>query len=105
MIIDFIPKCFEGESKEFEGKISVKQMSVIQKYELLDAANRGETEIQKLIAGIKMVASHVDSVNIKRLADGKEFKSYDELVADAQCDVLVQEIVAFVFAGCGVSKK
>lgn len=87
----------------FEGHIMLRGNTYDERMEMLEAngimANsKGEvtdtsisviSELRKLV---KKSKDHYLSVHLKRLKDGKEFKSFDEMSEDPDCDAILSEV-------------
>jgi hypothetical protein len=42
---------------------------------------------------------HIKEVSVKHIESETEYKSYDDLLSDSKCDILINDIVNFVFSG------
>ncbi|WP_374029772.1 hypothetical protein [Bdellovibrio bacteriovorus] len=109
----YVPKPCEKAGKEkqkFTGHVVLRVPSSTEKLVMLEQIGvefeeNGEMkplQTTKLSTLKKMVEASKDffqEVNIKRLEDGKEFKSFDELNYDDSCLAILTDVAAQMFNG------
>lgn len=103
MVIEYKPK-----DKDYEGVIKFDAPSYPQRLKYVKACNiktetneKGEAtvshsldNVEAMIIALENAKKHVKHVDVKRKSDGKEYKSYDDLLEDA--DEICNEIFALL---------
>lgn len=117
--IKFIPKvCTDHEEEEdvkgkkkvvqvkatFKGHVFLRPATFDERYEILEKTqlefdSEGGVVVKKGSNPFGMIRTLVDAskkfyqeVDLERIADGKKFKSFDELSEDGGCDKIIVEI-------------
>ena len=107
MIIDYKP-----EDKDYEGTIKWDVPSYAQRlnyskqcnYEIVDGQFVYSAQnIDGLLKALELAKDHVKEVNLKRKSDGREYKSYDDLLMDA--DEVCQELQGLVLSRPSLGKS
>lgn len=116
MISKFVPSVCDGEGKEFEGYVEVEELFYEDRLVLVEQlelpiGEDGEIDM-KMKDSMKYIGKLVKSsipfvkkVELKRLSDGVEFKSYDELRLDGNNAKVIIEIASRVVNGAGLGKQ
>lgn len=93
----------------FSGHITLRVPTFDERYEAMEAigvtvSTKGEIDVQN--SALKLIREMVRaskkfyiSVDLKRLSDGKEFKSLEDLEFDSSCDAILLEVAREVKTG------
>ena len=116
--IQFVPeacKASEGKDAKFSGHINIQCPTFDERYELIEKAGFEMDSEGKIATGIKQLPAlrkavkfskeFVKGVALKKLDDGTEYKSFEEMEVDPDCDEILIEIGTQVMNGFRVSKK
>lgn len=115
MDIKFTPKAckeIKGESGDvlkaalYSGHVVIDMPSFDARCELgetLASLVRGIPEdivgLRRARESVKLAAKRVKYVEMKRVRDGKEYNSFDDILADAGCTEIITEVTAAVLMG------
>ena len=110
MDVVFIPSQCKGKDATFKGSVTLRMPSFDERYQYLEEINLkvnsdGEADLGSMnqIGMIrKMVRfskDHYSKVELKRVEDGKEFKSFDEMAFDPSCDAILSEVAGQLING------
>lgn len=109
MEIDYIPTQCKGEDKKFEGTVKIKLPSFDQKYLYMEQSGFSVNEKGEFESGIKQIPAirkmvsfakdHIVSVSLKKIPSGVQFKAYDEMIYDGDCDSILIEIAMQLMNG------
>ena len=109
MEIDYIPSQCKGEGKSFEGSMKIKLPSFDQKYLYMEQSGFSVNEKGEFESGMKQIPAirkmvgfakdHIISVSLKKIQSGVEFKAYDEMIYDGDCDAILIEIAMQLMNG------
>lgn len=92
----FIPKACDDVL--FSGHILMRKPRFNEKYDLIESLNLNQSDQDNINSGIRKLRELIDickqyviSVDIKNLETGEEFKSFDDLFDDIDCeDILIE---------------
>lgn len=103
------PKQEKSEEAIFEGHILLKKPLMHERYELIEktgfvVTDKGEVEasVKQLPAMIKLVSlvkSHFVEVALKKKDGAVEYKSYDDLSFDPDCELLLITLASLIMGG------
>ena len=98
--VKFVPDCAKGKSALFDGHVVLKKPTVM---EALKGAELGRSledgSLEKLGELLEWTKPFYVSVDIKSLEDNSEYKTFDELMSDSSCLVLLQEVMTKLLGG------
>lgn len=112
--ISYIPKPARGDDAEFEGSIEIKTLSLEEKLEFFDSqgieagvGEDGESELKiskksnmkLLIAAIRMAKWKYVSVSLKKKSNGEEYKFYEDLDNDPDCQGIITDVATAILNG------
>jgi hypothetical protein len=117
--IDFIPEACKGDSAKFEGSVVLRAPTMAERakyrfmaFSKLKGDPFGEqTTADKLEQVVAMAEvcevtkDHIKEIHIRRKSDGYEFKNYEELSCDYECEAILIEIATQMVKGVLVSKN
>lgn len=116
--IQFVPeacKASEGKEARFEGHVEIECPKFNERYELIEKAGFEMDAEGRILTGIKQLPAlrksvelskpFVKSVALKKIEGGVEYKSFEDLEYDPDCDEVLIEIGSQVMNGFRVSKK
>lgn len=108
------PKYKEGEEKKFEGFIKLKLPNIEERWSFkeilvsgLDEKGGGKTIYESASDMVKVISQSerfYKEVAIKKI-DGTEYKSFEDLSYDSECEQILSEVASLFLYGFGTSKK
>lgn len=115
MDIKYVPDSMKIEGALFEGHFIVDPPLYEQRLDYLSECGIGIDQEGKynlklddfktIVKVIKMVIPHIKESNIIRKEDGYKFSSNEELRADEQGGILIQEVCMSLIRGLRISKN
>jgi len=122
MVIDFVPSVCkdtkDGKKKvpaTFSGKIRLRAPTFDEKYQYieesgLDLDEEGNMEskggqlktIRRLVGFSK---KHYEEITLKRISDGVEFKSFEQMEVDSSCDAILIDVGSQLINGFKPTKN
>lgn len=109
MQVKYIPEVCKGEGATFEGSLEIKVPSFDQKYQYIEDAGfelgedgavaGGMKNMKAIRAMVRFSKDHYVNVDLKRKSDGKEFKSFDDMQYDSDCDSILIEVAGKLMHG------
>lgn len=113
--IDYNPLCLQKEGALLEGQLRLSAPSLPQRMAYMEAINLKVKEDGTVDLGLanmgaigkmlELSKGHYLSVDIKARDGSKEFKSYDEMILDPDCDDVLMEVAGVILHGLRPSKK
>lgn len=114
MNVSYVPNQCKGDDKKFEGSLIVSLPSFDQKYQYMEDSgfsvnDKGEFEsgvkqIPAIRKMVKYVKDHIITVSLKKLSDGSDITSYDQMIYDSDCDGILIEVAMQLMNGFKVGK-
>ncbi len=108
------PQLQKDEKLVFEGEVVINLPKYSERLALLKSlnfktSNDGKVEassdqIDSMIKMIEIASKHVASVKVRRIDDGYEFNSIDELEYDKEGSELINEIANVIMSGVKMGK-
>lgn len=110
-LVKFIPSVCKGEAPTFEGFVSVRSPNFDEKYGFLEDLDvktneDGQVEIVGNKAGLSMIRKAVKAsvkfyqhVELKHLASGAVYSSFDDLSCDDKAHGILIEVATVLMAG------
>lgn len=103
-----VPKDCQGENPKFEGFVEIEPLgfdeamnvlidSGVNPSQLSGEAN-SSNQLKTLVAMVKASKAKYKKVELKRLSDGKEFKSIDEIWVDSSCRSILSDVASQLFS-------
>lgn len=103
----FIPSKCKGETKTFEGTITLKVLSTPEKFRLMakcefeigedGVAKKNLKQLNAIADLIEYTKPYFLKIDLKKIDGSKEFKSYDDLQYDDECsDILIEASTQFL---------
>jgi hypothetical protein len=118
--IQFVPEVCKSEGDKaasFEGHVVIQCPDFDQRYGLIEKAGFEMDADGKMLSGAKQLPAIrkavkivkemdlIKEVALKKLADASEFKSFEDLTFDPDCDPILIELAMQVMNGFRPSKK
>ncbi len=109
--VKYVPAACRGDGRKFDGFITLNPVSFEQKYDYLDELKLKIGEDGKIDMGdtsdklrhmknlVRIAKTHFVSVDIKKLSDGEEFKTYEDLSYDSDCHDMLLEVAGTLLNG------
>ncbi len=112
--IKYVPKEAQGAKAKFEGHIELTAPSFDQRFQYIEECNfevndKGEisesmNQLGSLRKMVSLTQHHYKSVALKS-KNGKEYKSFEDLSFDPDCNTMMIEVASFVMNGFTPGKK
>jgi hypothetical protein len=113
-LFKYVPKN-KKDGPQFEGHIMVERPSLPERYEYIDTCafkvredGQIETNMSQLRPMAKLIREiepKIKEVVIKNKQSGAEYKSYQDLLVDPDCDLLVVELAGLMLNGFKPTKN
>lgn len=104
MYVNYVPAACKGETPQFKGSVVLRVPSIIERYDYLSMANLDVSGSELDVSSVnkfdyvkKLIAAsekHYQKVELIKLSDGTEYKTYQDLIHDPECDSIVIEIAS-----------
>ena len=110
-LVKFVPSVCKGEAQTFEGFVSLRSPNFDEKYGFLEDLDlqtneEGQVEMKGNKAGLSMIRKAVKAsksfyqhVELKHIATGTAYASFDDLSCDDKAHSILIEIATAVMAG------
>jgi hypothetical protein len=115
MEVSYIPKVCKDEDATFSGSIKLKVPGFDERYQFMEDSGidvGDDGGIQKKSGNFAILRKMVKGsqkfyvgVELKKLSDGKEYKSFEELCEDPDCDPILIEIAGQIRSGFNPGPK
>lgn len=115
MDVKYIPSVCQSENPTFQGHVMMRVPSFEERYQFIedsgiDVSDEGGLERKgsnfSIIRNmVKHSAKFYQAVELKRVSDGMEFKSFEDLSLDPDCDAILIEVAREVRMGFRPSPK
>ena len=115
MNIEFKPKACEGKNKKFDGTVTLRMPTFDEKYSYLEQCQfktdesgqvqDGYGSISAIRKAVGLAKDHFVKVDLIRVKDGREFKSFDEMSVDNDCHEILIEVAGKILQGFNLGKK
>jgi hypothetical protein len=105
--VHFIPESCRGKDADFEGHLVLRKPTVADLFEGTAIAKRceGENELEATTELLKWSSKFYMEVAIKNLGDDSLYKSFDDLMQDAETFIVLQEVALALVTGVSKKKK
>jgi len=104
-LVKFIPECFNGEGKLFEGELVLVKPSIDDLFEGSSVAKSAAGDDVKATKDFVLWSKKFyNSVKVKNLADDSEYNSFDDLMSDAESLPILQEVAIALVSGLNKKK-
>lgn len=106
MMVKIVPKDCQGEDAKFEGYVELMPLGFDESMEILVSSSVELSELKNqsqsnqlkiLISMVKASKPKYQKVEIKRLVDGKVYKSVDDLWYDSSCKGILTDVASQLF--------
>lgn len=115
--VTYIPEVCKGENPTFSGTIILRPPTFDEKYELLEVSGieiaddnsvkmpSGNSRLRLMRALVKASEKNYVTVSLKRLADGEEMKSFQDLSTAPDCHEILINVATELLHGFKMGKQ
>lgn len=111
----YVPQACKGDEAKYSGHVMVRMPTLDERYEFFETVEFKKGQQGEVIQGIenvpamrkmcKLAEPFFKEVAVKRVSDGFEFKSYEDLSYDKDASLMIQEIAGQIMNGFNVVKN
>lgn len=110
-----IPDAAKGEKAKFDGYIELTAPTFDQRYRYIEACGFETDEKNEIVVNMKQLGAirkmvsqseqHYKTVKLTKKKNGQEYKSFNDLAVDPDCDPILLEVAGIVMRGFTPSKN
>jgi len=115
MDIEYTPSLAKGKDAKFKGCVTLKAPTIVERYSYVDQCGFKVTEsgeVDQSLANVSAMGKmieiskpHYKKVALTHLKSGREYKNFDDLSLDPECDGILVDVAGTVMNGLRPSKN
>jgi hypothetical protein len=107
MEVKYVPSQCEGEGAIFSGHVVIRKLTREEFYKATKEVQKreGEDSMDLAFRLTEWARKYIVAVEIKHNFEGTEYKSYEDLNSDAECEELIQDVAEAIFLGPSRKKR